>query len=194
MIIGVDIDDVLGETNIAFDDFHNKKYGTNFKKEDHFTFNLDEVWDLPREEMVKRLRAFFSEGHYINISPVLGSEKALRELSKKHEIKIITARMEDFKNQTLEWLNKHYGEITLEVHHANHYYGLNNETKSDICVRLGVEMLIDDCLEFSLECAEKEIKVLLLDNPWNQMDNLPKNVTRVSDWNNIITHIKALNN
>jgi hypothetical protein len=192
MIIGVDIDDVLGETNIAFDDFHNKKYGTNFKKEDHSTFDLALVWNLPTEEMVKRLRAFFSDGHHFNIEPVIGAKKALKELSKKHEIKIITARMEDFKSQTLEWLNKHYGEITLEVHHANHYYGLNNDTKSDICVKLGVEILIDDCLEFSLECAEKGIKVLLLDNPWNQIDNLPKNVTRVNDWNHILEKIKSL--
>jgi len=124
MIIGIDIDDVLAESNLAFDKYHNKKYGTNFKKTDHYTFDLAKVWNITEEESVTRLVDFFSSGHSLNIEPVAGAKEALLELAKDNELKVITARMEDFKDHTIEWLTKHYPSHLLEVHHANHYYGL----------------------------------------------------------------------
>jgi len=68
--------------------------------------------------------------------------------------------------------------------------GLNANKKSDLCLKLGVEVLVDDCLEFAEECADKGIKVLLLDSPWNQTDSLPKNVKRMKNWDEIVAHIK----
>ncbi|MFA4995661.1 MAG: hypothetical protein WC536_00780 [Patescibacteria group bacterium] len=192
MIIGIDIDDVLAESNLAFDKYHNKKYGTNFKKADHYTFDLGKIWNVTEDECTARLVDFFNSGHSLNIEPVTGAKEALLELAKDNELKVITARMEDFKDHTVEWLAKHYPSHLLEVHHANHYYGLNTNKKSDLCLKLGVEVLIDDCLEFAEECAEKGIKVLLLDSPWNQCDDLSDNIIRVKTWDEIVTCIKTL--
>ena len=193
MLIGVDLDDVLAETFFAFDQFHNQRYGTSFTKKDHFTFDLSKFWNVSQKEAGERVKEFNSSKYASEIMPLAGAKEALIELSRKHEIKIITSRLEEIREETQKWLEEHYPDHDFEVHYANHYYGIEHQKKSEICRNLGIDILIDDCLEYALECSAEAIKVLLLDNPWNQMDNLPKNVTRVSDWNNIVTHINSLN-
>ena len=192
MIIGVDLDDVLAESFSSMDDFHNEKYGTSLKKEDHFTFDLTKVWKATKEECRKRMTEFNHSKHNENIKPIIAAQKGLQILTKKHRVVVITSRMESFRHKTEEWLQKHYGDHNLDVHHANHYYGLNEHKKSHICQKLGVDVLIDDCLEYAEECGDENISVLLLDNPWNQTENLPKNVTRVKDWEDILEKIKDM--
>ncbi len=192
MLIGIDLDDVLAETFFAFDQFHNSTYGTSFTKEDHFTFDLSKFWNVSQEEAKRRVREFNASKYSLEIKPLLGAKEALLELSKEHEIKVITSRLEEISDKTEKWLEEHYPDHDFEVHYANHYYGIEHQKKSEICQNLGIDILIDDCLEYALECSLEGIKVLLLDNPWNQRGNLPENVTRVSDWNNIVTHIKSI--
>jgi uncharacterized HAD superfamily protein len=192
MIIGVDLDDVLAETFIAFDQFHNSTYGTSFKREDHFTFDLSEFWNVSQEEARKRVKEFNASKYSREITPLTGAKEALSELSKKHELVIVTSRLEETKQGTKEWLEMHYPDHDFDVHFANHYYGIEHQKKSHICQNLGVDVLIDDCLEYAIECAEAKVKVLLLDNPWNQTDKLPKNVTRVKNWDDIVKRIELI--
>jgi len=192
MLIGVDLDDVLAESFSAMDKFHNKKYGTDLRKEDHFTFDLTKVWKATKEECQKRMTEFNDSAYNENIEPIIAAQNGIKELAKKHKIIVITSRMESFKDKTEKWLKKHYPDQNFDVHHANHYYGLNKHTKSHFCKKLGVSVLIDDCLEYAIECAEENIKVLLLDNPWNQTDELPENVTRVKDWEDILEKINQM--
>lgn len=194
MIIGVDIDDVLCQFNLAFDKYHNEKYGTNVLFDDHNTYDYLDLYKISRGEFIERLGEFFTSNYHKEMEPIYGAEEALKEISKKHKIQIITARTQDFKDYTLEWLNKHYKDIYISVHHANHYYGLNLHKKSDLCKKLNVELLIDDSLEFSEECAEEGIKVLMLDSPWNQKEKLHKNITRVRNWKEILKKVDEIEN
>jgi len=80
------------------------------------------------------------------------------------------------------------------VYFTNHYSKKElNETKkkSNICIELGVELLIEDSLDYAFECSSEKIKVLLLDKPWNKADKLPAGVTRVHSWREIIEKING---
>jgi uncharacterized HAD superfamily protein len=52
-----------------------------------------------------------------------------------------------------------------------------------------ITIMIDDNLPTVIECAEKGIKALLLDHPWNQTESLPTDVTRVFSWDEIVYDI-----
>jgi len=46
-------------------------------------------------------------------------------------------------------------------------------------------VIIEDALEFALDCASNNIRVILMNMPWNQTKTLPKNVTRIYNWKEI---------
>lgn len=50
----------------------------------------------------------------------------------------------------------------------------------------------EDSLENALLLAEAGFRVLLLDTGYNQCDSLPRRVSRVYDWEEIVDRIKAL--
>ncbi len=192
MIIGVDLDDVLSKTVVALDKFHNKKYGTNFKIADHHTFDLTKVWSITPDEYRQIIHDFNSSDDFDQIEPIFEAQEGIANLSKKHQVKIITSRMEKFGDKTKKWLTKHFPNIDLDLHHANHYYGMNEHKKSHLCKMLGVKVLIDDCLEYALECSEENIPVILLDRPWNQTKTLPKNITRLKNWDEVLKKIDTM--
>lgn len=191
MIIGVDLDDVLSKTVFALDQFHNKKFGTDFKMDDHFTFDLTKVWKITPDQYRQVIFDFNSSDDFDNIEPIKEAQDAITELSKKHEIKVITSRMEEFGPKSHRWIKKHYPNVDFELYHANHYYGMNQHKKSHICKKLNVDVMVDDCLEYATECSDENIPVLLLNRPWNQSEKLPKNVTRVKDWREALRRINA---
>lgn len=75
------------------------------------------------------------------------------------------------------------------------YFGNSNDInegkeirKSDICKKLGADLLVDDQLEHAEDCARVGIEVLLYNSPWNQ--GIPLcGVTRVYSWHDIIDKI-----
>jgi uncharacterized HAD superfamily protein len=47
--------------------------------------------------------------------------------------------------------------------------------------------MIEDNLEYSIDLANNDIKVFLIDRPWNQKYNseIHKNITKIYSWNEI---------
>ena len=49
--------------------------------------------------------------------------------------------------------------------------------------------MVDDSLEHALDCSENGIKVLLFNQPWNQNGELPKSITRVYNWKEVLDNL-----
>jgi uncharacterized HAD superfamily protein len=61
--------------------------------------------------------------------------------------------------------------------------------KSEVCRELGVSYLIDDNLTAVKQTSAFGIEVLLFgDYPWNQIDELPRGVTRVKNWQEVLEY------
>lgn len=62
--------------------------------------------------------------------------------------------------------------------------------KSDFCLIYGAKTHIEDSPKQAIDCANKGILVLLMNQPWNQAKYNPgithKNITRVQDWPQIV--------
>jgi len=92
---------------------------------------------------------------------------------------------------TEEWLKKYLPGCLSKIYFIN-YYSLNGTIKNkyETCLEIGTDLMIDDLLNCSLDCASRNIRVLLFNQPWNQCKELPPLVKRVYSWDEIIKEIK----
>ena len=193
MKIGIDLDEVLFDTIAAMIIFHNKIYKTNLRKEDFRSYHFKDVWGGTQTEAVEKVSKFYPTNYFKNLQPILGAIEGIKKLVKLGELHIVTSRPEKLTlSQTMKSLNVHFSHQFTSVHFTNYYteYG-ELKAKADVCLEQGITILVDDSLNYAQECAEKGIKVLLLDKPYNQSSNLPKNVTRVFSWKEIVQIITS---
>ncbi len=185
--IGIDVDEVLAELMKELNTFYNNSYRTNFKFEDYKSYKLEETWGVAKEKADKIVNDFFYSEYYKQVRPIPGSQRGVAFLSNKNELSIITSRPICLREDTYKWVNNHFPKIFSEFHFTGERVKNNKGTrKADICRELGVDILIEDCLEKSIDCASNGTKIFLFDRPWNQYNNLPKKITRISGWEEVI--------
>ena len=188
MRIGIDFDETLADSIQMIIKLHNKQYGTNYKKEEVVKYKVEEIWDGTKEEWMAKLDDFFSAKNVKNLDPVAGAIPAIDALKKAgHELYIITARGEGDVEATELWLKKHFPETFKGIHyaHVRSEDPAKKRKKADICKELGVKLMIDDHMSVAKNCSEEGIRVLLIDEPWNQGE-LPEHVERVFSWEEIV--------
>lgn len=191
MKIGVDLDAVVADMMSPLIDFHNKKYGTSFKISDHVTFSIEKIWKCTEEEAIKRCFEFFQSDFLNQIKPVSGAIEGINFLSSRHKLHIITSRPHLLNKHTGSWIKEYFPKKFKSINHSNQFSkkGSIKRKKSDICKELKVDLMIEDHLEFAYDCASLNIKILLMNMPWNQTKKLPKNIVRVYSWKEIINKI-----
>ena len=193
-IIAVDIDEILAGFMDYFISYHNLTYQTKITKNEVFSFDLHEVFKVTREEIMVRMVKFGEGGHNIKIKPVAGAKEGIDALVKKgYELHLVTSRPSVIQKDTEEWIMQHFPDKFTNLHHAfnqNIHKEGSKKKKWEICKEIGAEVLIDDYLPNALSCSENGIKVLLMDAPWNQVEKLPKGVTRVKGWDEILKVLK----
>lgn len=192
-IIAVDIDEVLADFIAYFVEYHNLTYQTSYTKDKIFSFHLHEVFEVSKDEITERMIKFSEERHNAKITLVPGAKEGIDELLKKgYELHLVTSRPEAIKPQTEEWIKKHFPGKFTDLHHAfnpNIHPKGSKMKKWEICKEISAGLLIEDFLPNALGCAENGIKVLLMDAPWNQVEDLPEGVVRVKSWKEIISRL-----
>jgi uncharacterized HAD superfamily protein len=191
MKIGIDIDEVLADQLSSLIRFHNDSFGTTLAR-DHFrSSKFWETWGGTREEAIRKVYDFYQTPYFRDIQPVDGSKEAVGRLSRDHELHLVTGRQNDIATLTQDWIRRHFPNRFSGIHFANHYS--NNgfpQSKAEICDALGIEFLIEDTLDYALECARPNRKILLLDYPWNQTNDLPEGIHRVHSWKGVLDFLR----
>ena len=190
MKIAIDIDGVLLDILSPIIEVYNRKNGTSFKFEDFKDYDFHKTWGGTFQEAVDFVDKFWEMSEFINLKPFPESVKCVSELSKTHELIIITNRPEVIKITTKKQIRSHFPNCFEFIHFTNQYNKSSEHhgfTKAQICSKLGADVIIEDCIEHVVDLPEN-IKGILLDRPWNQ-GNVPKNVTRVNTWDEILTII-----
>lgn len=190
MRIAIDVDDVLANFLPTLVKFHNKTYNTAFTKEHFKSFHLWETWGGTREEAMDKVFHFYETPEFENISVVEGAKEAVKLLKQNHELMVVTARPEELRSKTEAWINIHFPGLFSDIHIANRFSKSGPQTtKAILCETHGAEMLIDDSIDYALECVAPHRRILLFDNPWNQRPELPEGVNRVRSWEEILKQI-----
>ncbi len=179
MIIGVDIDGVIADSEPTYRRTINRLFNLDLKKEDVTSYKYEECAGLTDEQMHLFWKTFYREGGWLKIKPIKGARKFLAKLKKeKHRIVIVTSRpREHIKKETHQWLKENgmpYSElIFLENHRSKHQAALLRGHRFDY--------FIEDYYECALDLARRGVKVLLLDYPWNRWGRPHPNIRRIKN-------------
>jgi uncharacterized HAD superfamily protein len=176
MRIGVDLDGILGDTTSFALLELNKHFGKSFILEDVQDYDLGILYNICQAEMT----AFFAERETLirdALPLVPGAREALDLLCKEHEIHIITARTENMRDLTRDWLHQHglpYHSLVMVGCHD----------KRAACKAKKIALIIEDSMENAKMISAEGIPVYLLDAPYNR-GYLPPLVTRMKTWQEV---------
>ncbi len=177
--ICIDIDGTMTDP-YYFMPYFNKYFNKNLSIKDCTTHRIDELYGLD----VDGINIFYEkigEDMHKNATILPNVKKVFDELSKCHNLHIVTARRKSMEEITEQWLKKH--EIAkVSLHSLGSYY------KVDKAKELKCDIFIEDNPQNSSELAQAGIKVLLMDTNYNKTLS-HKNITRVQNWNDIKLHI-----
>ncbi len=191
MTIAIDIDEVLADTLNSYIKYYNNTYNTSLKREQFFTYSCWwKVLQVEFDEGVVRFNDFVNKGYLGNLPAVKGAQEAVAKLQKNHDLVIVTSRMGELKKITRKWLDENFSGCFLKVYHTESIYDKDAITKSEACLQSKADILIEDDFNFTVGCANNDIKVLLFDNPWNHDVKLLPKMVRVYGWDDILQEVR----
>ncbi|EJD55321.1 hypothetical protein AURDEDRAFT_78358 [Auricularia subglabra TFB-10046 SS5] len=170
ILVAIDLDDVLAQTNAAAARWHNETYGTQMDLSTFYCtiscltplLSQNPYWGSPRECLVKA-QLFYDSPHYAHATPVrdaLQGVGALRALGVR--LTIVTARDRDHHPQTAAWVNEHFPGCFEGIHYTGEIKSLRDKwgkttahkvDKAELCRSLGASLLVDDSADNALACA-----------------------------------------
>jgi len=188
MKIGIDLDDVVFEFTREFVNFYNERYGKEMRFEEVNTYDFVKAFNLPLETVIDLIQDMALKGGY-EFLPVCDSAKEIiRDLAKNHEIIFVTSRV--VRKGTEESLNKLCSEIDFKlIYTSNFYAGTEGKTKGDVCCDEGIDIMIEDDKEYARELANRDVRVLLLDRPWNKDCKEHPNIIKINNWNEVVENL-----
>jgi len=190
MRIGIDIDGVLADFFPTLLNYYNSKYNRNDKIEDFKDYKWWPIWEISKEEAIRRVDEFHKIHKLKDISPIKGSIEAINELANYNELFIITARPKEHQNKAESWIRHHFKK-EIKIIHSGDFHEEQAKSKAEICEELNIDLMIEDGANSAKKCAEKGIKVILFDSHQNQSISSPL-VTRVKSWKEALKAIKDI--
>ena len=188
-VLAVDIDEVLFPFVPEMLKHYNELDGSAHRVEEVLSFEFS-IWDEPDEAKIERVHQFSRLDHR-EIPPLEGTIKALRRLRKSYSIAIVTSRDPEFEASTRNWLDHHFGGLYDRlILTGNHYSGRAYRSKVEVCLELGASYLVDDQLHYAADSSKHGLPMFLFGNyPWNKAEVLPKGVTRVAGWGEVVDQL-----
>jgi 5'(3')-deoxyribonucleotidase len=188
--IAVDIDDVLVPHVEDLIAWHNREYGTQMIIDLYHSRDPKDWGAANIEEAIKRVQRFFTTPDFLEARPIDEASDALQQLSETYNLIVITARDNIIEGVTKSWLDRHFPEIFKESHFTARFnLEGGSKAKSAVALSAKAKYLIDDTLENALDAASVGLEVLLFgEYPWNQLDKLPENVTRIKNWQEVLEY------
>ena len=198
MRIAIDVDDVLVPLAKTYYDYHNKKFGTNIDADNLKHYRWDHHMGISLKESVQRVQEFYKTDIFKNMPIFEGAKEVITNLSKQHELIIISSRFGVSKEFTIQWAEKEFPNIfsriifSAEYHYDEEYKKAKNiKEKAHICLDNDIDLIIEDSLIHAEECAKNGIRVFLLNKSWNQ-GKTPSNITRINNWKEIPQLLNSL--
>lgn len=198
MNIGVDMDEVIADMVIQLLPWHNQTYETNFRKEQIREYDLSKLWGGTRDEMLIKFYEFYSSERFLQIEPVTGSIEGIKELSCNNTLTIITSRSKQVKNETYDWIDRYFpnkfNDIIITGTWAQDGFNIEEKdfgNKSEVCQRLGIDIMIEDCYQYAENCLPFVKRAILFNQPWNESFNPTKQgIDRVYTWPAIVKKVR----
>jgi 5'(3')-deoxyribonucleotidase len=190
--IAIDCDDVLADYVTALAQEYNQRHGTNYTpgkitpvagmwKEWHGEEMVGRLWDITRDRE-------FNE----SLVPISGSQEGIAQLiAQGAEMYIVTSRVSE-SDQTLQWLQKHYGNVFQDIFYASSARRNGRLPKGEICQQHDLGIAVDDHPSNAFNLRDNGIRTLLFDHEWNWGVSECNLLQRVRSWEEIVAVIKSV--
>ena len=194
MNIAVDIDEVMANFLEQFIQFQEKEYGKRVQFENITSYSLKDFFGVSEKEEIRQIYEFYTTEFFRNIKPIPNSKESLEKLKGQgHRLFVITARQSHIENETIEWVNTHYPGIFEDIIITNEGAKTTSyERKADVCTTLGAHIIIEDSFKNAYESAQKGMKAILFNKPWNRREKDREGIFRVDSWEQALTIINSL--
>jgi uncharacterized HAD superfamily protein len=179
--LGFDIDGVIANFTQPLLDVIKENYGLNLKISDIYTFNLNIVLGITKNEGTTLIHQTLKK----DLPLIFGAKETLEKLSRQgHHIYLLTGRYEFLRDITQSWL-KEKGIPYTQLHMLN----MGEKYLANI---QQMDLIVEDSLEDALEWCQRVKTVLIFDQPWNRTLNVRSLTRRVYNWNQIYQVIQNL--
>jgi len=196
--VGFDCDDILVPFVHPFLEYYNGMYGTDFRLEDVWTYDISKVFGITVGTLKDRIANFVSTDMFRNLPPFEGAVKGIEKLANDgHKLYVISNRRNDLRDFTQDYMKRHFPDKFTDIHLTN-WAALTGQktTKCQAVENYGIEVFVEDCFEMSEEIAEKGKKVIMLNYPWNSRQtirpDLQDRIYRKHSWEGIVGKIDEL--
>lgn len=178
-LLAIDFDDVLFDSNntlqrIIRNEFHDTSPYMEF---------------IEKHPQLKNEIFHFLYGSYHQNSAMIdGAYDALSQLAKNYQMVVVTGRSESTRRQTKKWLGNNFPALFSGIYFANTFLRRKDELerkKSNICLDIGVDILIEDSVEEAVEVSSVGVSVLLFDRSWNRTV-VSDSLFRVNNWSHVL--------
>ena len=198
LVIAIDCDDVLLPSSEAIVSFYNREYGTNVHL-DNFYERDPEQWGVQSlDEVYERIRLYFqSDAFPQEVKPFDDAIEAVKRLSAKHELHLVTGRGPAVEAVTHAMVDAYFNGQFMSVEHTGAYLRgdgtMGRRTKGEVCAAISADILIDDNLDHARSVLESGIKTVLLYGTyaWTKKEDLARAV-RCETWSDILMQIGRL--
>lgn len=194
-VIAVDIDDVLADSTETVRLLVNERTGANLSRDDYMS--TGEYWQYYEQVWAKHgLSSQFSyadiEGELAldqsNVPSLPGAVLALRELSKDHDIVVVTSRNSSWEDATRQWFKQHFFDHEIDLHFTGDRHASDYKTKGQLCKQLGVSLLIDDNPTYCRSAIDEGMGAILFGQyGWHY--DIPEQAVRCQDWPTVLEHL-----
>ena len=155
-IVAIDLDNVISETDVKIREIFRKAYGLNAKQEDITEFNYEDCLPITAEQARDALIEFHRY-HLLSLRVVRGARSALKAIQSSFRVIIATDRPPETKEATMKWLRLR--NIPIED-------VIFVKDKEEL-LPMHIGWLVDDKWENAIKLANKGVRVILFDRPWN---------------------------
>lgn len=159
-LIAFDIDGVIADSHIIFDDVLKNKYGFSLKGVEDYHFSIPGIsWEEINETFRDMIRTRSCE---ININDK--TKTYLTKLYNKHGLPVIfiTARSDSIRSETEEWFRSKLGnDIEYRIYHCSDF------EKSTLVKSLDIQSFVEDHVDNANSISKITKIVYLINQSWN---------------------------
>lgn len=177
--IAIDLDNVLLDSDSNIRQLIFEETGIESTVKDITDYSYAKSLDLDSETMKRVLDRFHSYPNLTALEPLLGAQNAMSILKLEYEPIIMTSRPVDTYTATEESVRMWFGDIPL----------VHSNKKSDLCKKLKIDTIIEDHPDTAIQCVYNQMRVFLMDYPWNYPIVDGGLLTRLSNWDMIIDYL-----
>ncbi len=175
-ILGVDIDNVLAESDACLRAMIRTRFGIALEEEDITRYDYG-AYGVTEEQLEEVFRVFNTEVCR-TLEVVPGAKAGLTRLARRYEIALVTSRNPVSKAGTEDWLRvKGLPYDQLHFNDEKHALGI------------AYHAFIEDRHEHAHRIAATGAAVYLFTRPWNAAPLAHPNVRRVDTWAEILAYL-----